>query len=57
MDDLPWARPWQRRCRAVREPKPDAPYFGRCELARGHVGDHALERGFDVPRWTTAWTA
>jgi len=56
-EDLPWAGWWQRRCRAVREPKPDAPYYGRCELRRGHDGDHALERGFDTPRWSTGWTA
>jgi hypothetical protein len=52
-----WARwPWQS-CRAYRERHQDDPYFGRCELIRNHRGDHALERGFDIPRWSTRWTA
>lgn len=55
--ELPWARwPW-RQCQAVREPRPGQPY-GRCELVRGHDVeiDHALERGLDIPRWSTEWT-
>lgn len=51
-----WALPFRRRCRAVRESDGSTPYFGRCELRRGHSGDHALERGMDVPRWSTRWT-
>lgn len=48
---LDWYRwPWQR-CRAVAEPN-DSGYFGRCELKKRHVGDHALERGMDLPRWS-----
>lgn len=57
---LPWARPLlDRRCQAVREPRGDSAYSGRCELVRGHGPDvdHALERGFDIPRWSTDWTA
>jgi len=56
--ELGWARwPWQQ-CRAVREPRQDSNIWGRCELRRGHPieVDHALERGFDTPRWSTDWT-
>jgi hypothetical protein len=54
--DLPWAK-WSWQCCPARvEPNPSGPY-GRCELRRGHEGDHALERGFDTPRWSTRWTA
>jgi hypothetical protein len=53
---LPWAKwPWQR-CFAYREPRDGSHYHGRCELRRGHPGDHALERGFDTPRWSSDWT-
>jgi hypothetical protein len=55
-EHLPWARPWQRRCAAVREQRPGSLYWGQCELRRGHAGDHALDRGYDVPRWSTDWT-
>lgn len=49
-------RPWEsnpfRRCRArlIRE---DAigPYWGRCDLRRGHDGPHCLERGMDEVEW------
>ena len=54
--DLPWARLWERTCTAVREQRPDAAFWGLCELRRFHAGDHALDRGFDVPRWSTDWT-
>lgn len=57
--DRGWARwPWQQ-CRARREPRGGSDktqYFGRCELRRGHKSDHALERGFDMPTWSTDWT-
>lgn len=57
---LPWAWwPWHR-CRAVKEPDSTVSgggYFGRCDLVRGHFGDHALERGMETPRWSTRWTA
>ena len=50
-----WATwPWQQ-CRARREPR-SGEFFGRCELRKGHAGDHALERGFDSPRWSTNWS-
>ncbi len=52
---LPWQNLWQRRCRAFRERRPGEPYWGRCELRRRHEGDHALERGFDTPRWSSDW--
>ena len=55
-EQLPWQRPFRRRCRAVREPRPGVAFHGRCELAAGHDGDHALERGFDTPRWSTDWS-
>jgi hypothetical protein len=51
---LTWARwPWQA-CKA-RTDQP--PYAGaRCELRpHGIEIDHALERGFDIPRWSTRW--
>jgi hypothetical protein len=55
--ELPWQEyPWQRRCKAVKEPNWSS-YWGRCELRRGHWGDHALERGMEVLRWSTRWTA
>lgn len=54
---LPWARPWQRRCAAVREQRAGSMFWGRCELVRDHDGDHALDRGYDIPRWSTDWTA
>jgi hypothetical protein len=54
---MPWQRPFGRRCRAVKEPNPSG-YWGRCELQRGHgeAIDHALERGMEVHRWSTKWT-
>jgi hypothetical protein len=53
---LPWYEyPWQRRCKAVKEPGEG--YWGRCELRRGHLGDHALERGMETCRWSTRFTA
>jgi hypothetical protein len=46
---LPWHDwPWQRRCRAAGG---DGIDWGRCELLRGHDGDHALERGMYVIRF------
>lgn len=51
-DDLPWAGwSWWDRCRARTE------RGERCDL-RQHLPetDHALERGMDVPRWSTRWT-
>jgi hypothetical protein len=55
---LPWAGFFQRRCSAVLEPREDADYYGRCELKRNHGDhiDHALERGFNTPRWSTERT-
>ncbi len=53
--ELPWARwPWQA-CKARTD---QSPYAGaQCELKRHGVEiDHALERGFDTPRWSTKWT-
>lgn len=60
---LPWVEWWKpwRRCKAVKEPNASG-HWGRCELDRSHnyiLGknhDHALERGFDTPRWSTKWT-
>lgn len=53
---LDWADwPWQR-CKAVKEPNPSG-HWGRCELKRHEETiDHALERGLDIPRWSTRWT-
>lgn len=46
-----WATwPWNR-CPARTE------RWERCDLRKGHDGDHALERGLDIPRWNTRWTA
>lgn len=53
--DLPWStNPWDR-CRARREGR--GGHWGRCELKR-HGGDvdHALERGMNIPHWSTNWT-
>jgi len=56
MESLPWARwPWQA-CIARREQRGTSSLFGRCELRRNHEGDHALERGMDIPRWSTDWS-
>jgi hypothetical protein len=52
---LPFAGPFHRRCRARVEPNRSG-LHGRCDLRAGHPGDHALERGMDTPRWSTAWT-
>lgn len=41
--------PWNR-CAARTE------RYERCDLKRHAHGDHALERGFDIPRWSTDWT-
>jgi hypothetical protein len=50
-----WARwPWQA-CKAIKEQRSGQSY-GRCELKKNHKGDHALERGMDIPRWSTDWT-
>lgn len=56
---LPWAGrwPWSPRCRAVREPRPNSAWAGRCELApHGPDVAHALDRGWDTPRWSTEWS-
>lgn len=52
--ELPWAGV-RNRCRAVKEPNGDG-FWGRCELKKNHEVDHALERGMDIPRWSTRWT-
>lgn len=54
---LPWAGFFQRRCAAVLEPR-GLDFYGRCELKRNHplYMDHALERGFMTPRWSTQST-
>lgn len=44
------------RCRARRERRPDDIYWGRCDLDRGHKGDHLLERGMDLVMWSTNTT-
>lgn len=61
---LPWYKPWswwsrssfsRRRC-AARTGRHQL-YSGRCELTEHEdTIDHALERGFDTPRWSTRWT-
>lgn len=55
--DLPWARPFfGPRCKAVKE-RTLFGHWGRCELKANHEPlDHALERGWDIPRWSTKWT-
>lgn len=44
--------PW-KRCRAKLPPYTCGAmsYFGRCDLKRGHEGDHWLERGLDNIRF------
>lgn len=56
--DLPWAIYLWQQCKAVKEPNPEhSSHHGRCDLIRNHAGiDHALERGMDIPRWSTDWT-
>lgn len=51
---LPWSR-WWNQCRARKEPN-TAGHWGRCELKRGHSGDHILERGMILIGWSTDWT-
>lgn len=53
--ELPWAKHNWNRCKAVKEPNPSG-HWGRCELTKQHLTDHALERGFDILRWSTKWT-
>jgi hypothetical protein len=51
VDGLPWARAFGRRCRARTDDG------ARCDLRpHGYEIDHALERGMDIPRWSTRWT-
>jgi hypothetical protein len=52
---FPWATLKQfllgRQCKA-RLPRTDNfPYWGRCELVKDHICDHAMERGFNTPQW------
>lgn len=52
LDTLPWSRPFGRRCPVrLHRHDTDGPYHGRCDLARGHEGPHALERGMVVVRF------
>lgn len=44
------------RCRASLEPKDGWSYWGRCELVKDHICDHAIERGFSIPQWQTKVT-
>lgn len=54
-ENLPWAKwPW-KRCKAYRENDGVTGFWGRCELVPGHKCLHALERGMDIPRWSTRW--
>lgn len=55
MSKLTWSKWWWQQCKAVKEPNPSG-HWGRCELKKNHKGDHALERGMDIPRWSTEWT-
>lgn len=49
-----FAKPWQRRCRAVLA-KSDSPvYYGRCELRAGHKEAHTIERGMEILCWAVA---
>lgn len=58
---LPWATLLDmlllRQCKAVKERRGRSGYYGRCELKAGHEGAHALERGFDTPRWSSDWVS
>jgi hypothetical protein len=54
-DGLPWSVWIWDRCRAVKEPNEEG-YWGRCELKKRHQDDHALERGFNIIRWSTKTT-
>lgn len=58
INSLPWSAPFSfNRCKAVKEPNPSG-HYGRCELKRhDETINHALERGFDTPRWSTKWTS
>ena len=52
--DLPWAKPFRRRCTARLEPTSNGEYWGRCDLSpHSRDMDHALERGLEVVRFTT----
>lgn len=51
MANLPWAKPFRRRCKARLLPNYTG-YHGRCELEpHNPVIKHALERGMDWIRW------
>jgi hypothetical protein len=53
-NNLPWATLWQRLTgHGCRERYRGPAYRGCCELVRDHVTSHAIERGFDIPRWDT----
>lgn len=54
---LPWAGWWERRCQARKEASGAyGGHHGRCELVVRHDGDHALERGLEIARWSTRST-
>ena len=58
--NLPWSQWTWQQCKAVREPREGGKgHHGRCDLVRNHPPemDHALERGMDIPRWSTTWTS
>lgn len=52
---FPWATTWDRllgrQCKAVLPRMDGIIYWGRCELVKNHICDHALERGFETPQW------
>lgn len=47
---LPWVGMF-RRCRSRFPQIPGVPYWGRCDLKRGHGSMHALERGMEIVKW------
>lgn len=55
VENLPWAAWVFTQCRARKERNPSG-FWGRCELKYKHKGDHALERGNYILRWSTEWT-
>lgn len=46
-----FARPWQRRCRAVLDQSDSPTYYGRCELKHNHSESHTIERGMEIVCW------
>lgn len=56
IDEMPWAKPFRKRCKEKLKRKEDPAFRGRCELQPGHMDldppvHHCLERGMIWVFW------